>query len=108
MNILSQNSIKKVKAFWNANPLWTGESKYEPGSKEFFEEYKKIVLEDCYAGEMDDRVFPKVLGKELVLDLGCGPGFGTVEITCKGNKNIVAADLIENSISLASKRCTTY
>lgn len=57
---------------------------------------------------MDERVFPKVLDKEFVLDLGCGPGFGTVEIFNKGNKNIVAADLTENGISLAQKRCATY
>lgn len=108
MSSPSQSSIQKVKAFWNANPLWTGESKYGPGSKEFFEEHKKTVIEDCYAGEMDGRVFPKVLDKELVLDLGCGPGFGTVEISRNGNKNIVAADLSEKSISLAQKRCGIY
>jgi len=108
MNPSSGVNIQKVKAFWEANPLWTGESKYTPGTKEFFEEHRKIVLEDCFAGKLDERAIPKNLGKKRVLDLGCGLGFWSIELFLRGCKNIVAVDLTESSLSLTKKRCSNY
>jgi 2-polyprenyl-3-methyl-5-hydroxy-6-metoxy-1,4-benzoquinol methylase len=101
-------SIREVRQFWEDNPLWTGESKFPIGSKKFFLEHRKVIIADCFAGELDERIFPDEAHMDKVLDLGCGPGFWTVELSLKGAKRIVAADLTENALRLAKKRCEHF
>lgn len=101
-------TIGDVRCFWENNPLWTGESKYEPGTKEFFEEHRQVYIGDCYAGQLDERLFPGEAKKGKVLDLGCGPGFWTVEFILLGYKNVTAADLTHNALALARRRCEIY
>ena len=50
--------IEDVKSFWDSNPLWTGESKFESGSLEFFEEHRKVYIDDCFGGSFDIRFLP--------------------------------------------------
>ena len=50
-------TIKDVKEFWERNPLFTGESKFEAGSKEFFEHHKKVYYDDVFAGKFKDEKF---------------------------------------------------
>lgn len=102
------HDINDVKDFWENNPLWTGESSYESGSKEFFEEHKNTVIKDCLAGEFDKRILPKDENKRRILDLGCGPGFWTLEFLQRGCVNVVAADLTENALELTRKRLSIY
>ena len=69
-------NIESVKDFWNSNPLFSGESEFEPGSIEFFEHHKDVYYTDCFAGKFDDSLFLPVVDKGAkVLDLGCGVGF---------------------------------
>ena len=35
-------NLKNVQEFWEENPLWTGESKYEPYTFEFYNEHREI------------------------------------------------------------------
>jgi hypothetical protein len=58
MQINPSKTISDVKNFWESNPLWVGESKYDVGTVEFFEEHRKVMLDDCLAGEHDQRIFP--------------------------------------------------
>jgi 2-polyprenyl-3-methyl-5-hydroxy-6-metoxy-1,4-benzoquinol methylase len=105
---MSKN-IKDVQQFWESNPLWTGESQFESGTKDFFEEHRRVVAEDCFAGKIDNRIMPHKRNWERILDLGCGPGLWTVEISqngCKGK--ITAADLTINALALAKERCRLY
>ena len=37
----------KVKEFWNTNPLFTGESTAEVGTKEWFKEHEQVYYNDC-------------------------------------------------------------
>ncbi|PLX61353.1 hypothetical protein [Sedimenticola selenatireducens] len=72
--------LEQVRSFWSENPLWTGESDYAAGSKEFFEEHRNVYIHDCFAGEFDLRFLPppRSNGQNMrVLDLGCGIGFWT-------------------------------
>ncbi len=101
-------SIEQVKEFWEANPLWTGESDFAPGTREFFEEHVRVVANDCFAGQIDERIFPRLGSKDRVLDLGCGPGLWTIELARRGCTSIVAADLTENALSLARRRCEIF
>lgn len=103
--------IKEVKLFWQENPLWTGESNFETGSFEFFEEHREIYLKDCFAGNFDLRFLPppRISGQEMrVLDLGCGIGFWTVELAMRGIRNIVAADLTQIALEITRLRCEKF
>ncbi len=100
--------IEKVRAFWEANPLWTGESRFTPGSRDYFDEHLTVVTEDCFAGAIDERIFPRPENRDRPLDLGCGPGLWTIELSRRGCTNIIAADLTENALDLARRRCDAY
>ena len=71
--------IEDVRNFWNSNPLFTGESHHAVGSHEYFEEHRRTVIQDCLAGQFDDRLLPPSDCRDKVLDLGCGPGFWSVD-----------------------------
>jgi len=101
-------TIDDVKKFWEANPLWSGESNFQPGSLEFFEEHRKVVINDCFAGKFDEKILPDLSHRNKVLDLGCGPGFWLVELSRLNCVEIVAADLTQNALCLAEKRCQMY
>lgn len=101
-------TLEQVREFWETNPLWTGEANYEPGSKEFFEEQLRVVVEDGYVGQLDEREFPESINNKIVLDLGCGPGLRVIELARRGCKNIFAADLTKNALTLSQKRCQIY
>jgi len=101
-------SIDKVRQFWEARPLWTGESNYRPGTKEFFEEHLRVVIEDGYVGKLDERIFPDKPSKSKVLDLGCGPGLWIIELARRGCKDIIAVDLAKSGLSLARKHSEIY
>jgi len=102
-------TVDDVKEFWDATPLWTGESDYEPGTKEFYEEHRDVYINDCFPGKIDPQIFPDTEHAENVLDLGCGPGFWTVEIAERlGCDKITAGDLTENAVKLAKQRCLIY
>jgi len=106
--VIAEKSIGDVKRFWESSPLWSGESAYEPGSREFFEEHRQVIISDCFAGELDSRLFPKQDNTERVLDLGCGPGFWIVELAHHGCHTITASDLTQSAIRLAKTRCAYY
>ncbi len=101
-------TIDDVKGFWEENPLWTGESKYKVASKEFFIEHDKVCIEDCQAGKFDLRAIPEEKNRDRVLDLGCGIGFWTVQLSKRGCTNITAADLTEKAIKIAKLRCEIF
>lgn len=105
----SQPSVSEVQDFWNANPLFTGESHNEPGSLAWFEEHAETVVQDCFAGRFDDRTLPPAENRTRVLDLGCGPGFWTVELQKRcAIGTMTAADLTPNALELTRKRLACY
>lgn len=100
-------TIDKVREFWNSNPLWTGESNFEPGTRPFFEEHRRVCRDDCFAGHVDDRIFMPAPDAR-VLDLGCGIGFWLVEFWERGYRNLTGADLSQKSLEIARQRCEVY
>ncbi|MDD5673595.1 MAG: class I SAM-dependent methyltransferase [Chitinivibrionales bacterium] len=99
-----QPSIDTVKEFWGKNPLFAGESRFAPGTQEFFKEHRRVYIEDCFAGVADGRLFPRKNLGGGVLDLGCGPGFWCIELAHAGVKKIIAADLTFAALTLTKKR----
>ncbi|OGT09887.1 MAG: hypothetical protein A2X77_04780 [Gammaproteobacteria bacterium GWE2_42_36] len=105
---MSNKTIQDVEAFWEMNPLWTGESSNKPGSKDFFEEHRSTYIDDCFAGRFDERIIPKELSCNKVLDLGCGIGFWLIELATRVNGELVGADLTNHALCLSKKRCEIY
>jgi len=103
--------LKKVREFWDKNPLWTGESNHEPRSILFFEEHRSVYIADCFAGNFDLRFLPppRAGGQKMrILDLGCGIGFWVTEFAMRGFNNLVAADLTQNALEITAKRLDSY
>jgi SAM-dependent methyltransferase len=105
---MSTKTLEDVRSFWEAKPLWTGESTHAPGTAAFFDEHRRVVLDDGFAGELDPRALPGAEHRRNVLDLGCGPGFWTVELARAGCAKITACDLTDAALALAATRCRLF
>lgn len=107
---MNVNNIDAVKRFWESNPLFSGESSFEPGSRDFFEEHRLTVLQDVMAGEMAKRrFFPRNPESLRVLDLGCGIGFWTIEMQLQNPRlEMHAADLTVKALEMTSRRLELY
>lgn len=105
---MTDKTIENVKEFWEKSPLFTGESDFEPGSPEFFDHHRQVSIDDVFAGDLNAELFPKDTSHGDVLDLGCGPGFWSMELLQRGAKSVTAADLTENGLALTRKRAEVY
>ncbi|MGI9301739.1 MAG: class I SAM-dependent methyltransferase [Gammaproteobacteria bacterium] len=105
---MAEKTVEDVREFWESNPLFSGESVHETGSKEFFEDQLATVVKDVFAGKINDEIFPSSDTNQNVLDLGCGPGLWTVELARRGAQRITAADLTDKAIELTRKRASLY
>ncbi len=93
-----KKSIKSVKEFWNKNPLYTGEGKYDVHTKDFFIEHELVCINDCMAGDPSKLNLAKYKNKKI-LDAGCGIGFWTRQYS-KHNLNVTALDLSVESLKI--------
>ena len=103
--------IEKVVRFWEKNPLWTGKSNFETGSKDFFEEHRSVYINGGFGGKFDIRFLPppRQNGQNMsILDLACGIGFWVTELAMRGYVNLTAADLTQNALAITGKRLETY
>lgn len=100
--------VQAVKDFWESKPLFTGESAHAPGTRDYFEEHRRVCVEDCYAGKIPPRMLPQSPVQDA-LDVGCGPGFWTVEMLRTGKiKNMTSCDLTAAGVDLCKKRLEIY
>lgn len=109
MAMKSEVSIKEVISFWDKNPLFEGESKWATGSYDFFIEHRNVIINDFFNGEIPEFLYPPEGLCDDVLDLGCGPGFWTVEFLLNREiKTIVSCDLTSQALKLTKKRMFHY
>ncbi|NCD10003.1 MAG: class I SAM-dependent methyltransferase [Negativicutes bacterium] len=104
-------SIDEVRFFWEKNPLWTGESKFQTATIPFFEEHRSVYINDCFAGHFDIRFLPvpRARGQNMrILDVGCGIGFWVTEFAMRGLSELDAVDLTANALKITSKRLDAY
>lgn len=103
------SKIDEIQAFWNANPLWTGDPQAvgEPGSREFFDSHTRAVLRES-GGRMDERFYPACDREAPILDLGCGIGFWLEQFGKRGFTNLTGADLSAQSLGFAQRRCELH
>lgn len=98
-------TIEDIKKFWDENPLFSGESKYEVGTEEFFKEHDKLYHTKVFLNEEEIKnkvLFPK--NNSHVLDLGCGIGFWANKFSNELNVDLVAADISPKSLEIAKLR----
>ncbi len=100
------STIEEVKQFWESNPLFSGESQYEVGTPEFFQEHRQVYVDDVFAGRFPENdLIPLFQEGAKVLDLGCGAGFWTTEILRRREGvKVWAGDLTKAAIDLTAKR----
>jgi SAM-dependent methyltransferase len=105
----SEIEINAVRDFWENNPLFEGESKWPTGTYEFFQEHRNIIINDFFAGQIPDYLFPSEKQRDSILDLGCGPGFWTTEFLLqKKVDSVISCDLTSHAIKLTGKRMAFY
>jgi SAM-dependent methyltransferase len=103
------SSVDQVRDFWNSAPLFSGESKHVPGTPAWFEEHARVVIGDCFAGRFDNRTLPPLENRKRVLDLGCGPGFWTVELLQRCQIDaMTSADLTQQAVDLTRERLALF
>lgn len=98
------NTITKdeVRAFWQQNPLMTGELQIDPFSRAFFEQHERIYREEMFPGTgFPDHFFPIPAGSR-VLDVGCGPGIWTRELARRGY-DVSAIDLTTAAVEMTRR-----
>jgi 2-polyprenyl-3-methyl-5-hydroxy-6-metoxy-1,4-benzoquinol methylase len=95
-------SIDEVKHFWDQNPLFSGEFHEEPGTRAFFEEHEKIIIENILAGKINENFTKYLEPGQSILDIGCGPGFWVRQF-CRMGLEVSACDLSTTAINLTKK-----
>lgn len=90
-------TINQVKAYWQKHPLCSYELS-KPGEKDFFDNLDRLKREDAERFSLDYWEFDRFQNKP-VLDVGCGPGWLTVNYASNGAK-VWAMDLTLRAASL--------
>lgn len=90
-------TINDVKDYWQDNPLLSFELAYV-GSREFFDKLDKIKREDTEKFTLNFWKFDSFRNKR-VLDVGCGPGWVSVNYAINGAK-VYAIDLTPRAVEL--------
>jgi len=97
-----QPTVDDVRAFWESNPLFAGESRHEPGAPEFFADHEAICLSE-HSGEPEAVFFAGVAPGRAVLDIGCGIGFWTLLFARRGAA-VSACDITRRGVELTNQR----
>ncbi len=91
-------TVEDVKLYWQAHPLFSHELPH-PGSEKFFEEFDRIKREDVERFSLGYWGFADWQDKS-VLDVGCGPGWLTVQYALAG-ASVTSIDLTPGAVELA-------
>lgn len=105
------SNLEAVRCFWEANPLWSGESSFGAGTIDFYKEHREVYISDCFGGSVDRRFLPPETADKTefkILDLGCGVGFWVTEFASLGFQNLYAADLTTKALDLTKKRLELF
>lgn len=99
----SDPTLRAVQDFWENQPLFVGEAEAALGSEAFFAEHRSVYIADCFAGSLDDRIFPRRLDARI-LDAGCGVGMWSAEFALRGYVDLTACDLTNAAVTATRAR----
>lgn len=102
----TEPTLEDIRRFWNENPLYSGESRTDLGTKDFFEEHQAMTLHE-FSGEIPLIYLRSVRADSQVLDIGCGIGFWVDQFYRRGAR-VVACDLAESAVELTRRRCRLF
>lgn len=102
----ASKSIADVEAFWDANPLFTGEAEFTPDTADsFFARHDAAYYDDVFSGIDYEQVFFLPGSGDRTLDLGCGIGFwSSLFFTRYGVGDLVSGDLSARSLEICKQR----
>jgi SAM-dependent methyltransferase len=100
-------SKQEIRAFWERNPLMTGEVEADPTSLEFFQSHERIYREDVFPRTGFPTSFFPFKPGAVVLDIGCGPGLWTRELARRGY-SVHAIDLTDAAVTLTRHSLTLF
>lgn len=102
----TKKSIADVEAFWDANPLFTGEADLTPDTADaFFAKHDAAYFDDVFSGIDFEQVFDLPAATDRTLDLGCGIGFWTNLFWKRyGVTDLVSGDLSNRSLEICRLR----
>ena len=98
-----EKTTRDVEAFWDSNPLFSGEAETDDLAA-FFEKHDAAYRDDVFAGiDYETRFFLPEPG-DKVLDVGCGVGFWCALFERRGVTDLTAVDISAKSIEIARQR----
>ena len=98
-------TFKTSQSFWNENTV----SSPKNGFKSIEESMEHLKWRNNQYINSEKNMYFKNTQKKIVLDYGCGPGNGLINIINTSNpKKIYAVDVSEKSIYLAKKRAKLH
>jgi SAM-dependent methyltransferase len=96
-------TIDDVRRFWNGSPLFVGEGREAPGTREWFDEHERVYVRDCLAGKAPSIFTDDVALDARIVDVGCGPGFWVRYFARRGFTRVVACDLTMAAVELTTR-----
>ncbi len=102
----AEPTLEDIRRFWNENPIYSGESCADPGTREFFEEHEAMTLHE-FSGRIPPIYLRFVRAGTRVLDIGCGIGFWVHQF-CRLGARVNACDLADSAVELTRRRCGLF
>lgn len=93
-------TIEDVQNYWNSKPLFSHEI-HDVGSPEYFQQIDHIKNNDVERFSIPYWEFDRFPAKK-VLDIGCGPGWVTVQYA-RGGAAVTAVDLTDAAVDLTRR-----
>lgn len=100
--VRQDRTLAEVRRFWDANPLFAGESRHEPGEPAFFEEHARMTMRE-HSGRLAQVFVRDARAGVRLLDVGCGIGFWIQALGERG-ADVTACDLSGTAVRLARRR----
>lgn len=98
-----------VKKFWESTPCGTYLSKFNEGTKEYFDDLERLRYSEEYYGYEYWRTLlnPPAWKGKRILEVGCGVGTDLIQFAKEGAE-ASGLDLTQSAIDLAKKRFPLY